>query len=47
MRRDFVVREFGSDHDPWNYRLRILSNPHLTHSFDTYDREEMKMNLSA
>ena len=29
-------------------RLRILSNcSHVTHSFDIYDREEMKMNLSA
>jgi hypothetical protein len=29
-------------------RLRILSNcSHVTHSFDIYDREEMKINLSA
>jgi hypothetical protein len=42
--------EFGSDDgvDESTNPLQILSKyPHLTRSFDTYDREEIKMNLSA
>jgi hypothetical protein len=46
--RDFVVCEFGSDHGVHEFRLRILSNyPHVIQPFDTYDRNEMKMNVSA
>jgi hypothetical protein len=46
--RDFVVCEFGSDHGVHEFRLRILSNyPHVIQPFDTYDRNEMKMNLSG
>jgi hypothetical protein len=45
---DFVMCEFGADHGVHEICGRILSkNLHVTHSFDTYDRDEMKMNLSG
>jgi hypothetical protein len=49
MTRDLVMCQFaGSDHGLSEVRVQILSNYlHPTHSFDTYDRQEMKMNLSA
>jgi hypothetical protein len=43
-----VMSEFGSDHGVNENLGRILSKyAHLTHSFDIYDTDEMKMILSA
>jgi len=48
MRRYLVMCEFRSDHAVHEICGQILSNNlHVTHSFNTYDKKEMKMNLSA
>jgi hypothetical protein len=48
QRRDFVLCESRADHGTNEIRLRILSKyRHLTHAFDVYGRNGLKMNLSG